>query len=283
MSKFNLKLEIPTVNYSWYQTNVDGTPKCPANWTIKENYEFERYEYYSGTIWTLKMLVEESFKLPFKTNNIDDLTNRTFTFKHTCETTINTDDYLIQATFSDNNTDFVNMYFIADDTLQQTTFDIPSNAQYIKFKFYTNAGQIVSFHTDFEINMSTSNFDINTEQNNASISNNKSTSKSISGKLLTTRKRERDINYADNLIMKPTEEEEMKQLTRLAKFNKVLVGMYVNINDEASANLANIGSGGAENIVKYFYNYHKRTQQSGLYSYVYINYKRDINSNYIYI
>lgn len=284
MSSFNLRLEIPVVNYSWYQVNSDGTPKCPANWSLDEIAEFERYEYFSGNNWTLHMLREESFTLPFETGLIDDLDTRTFTFNHQVETSINYDDYLIQVTFSDDTTDFENLYFSYSDSIQTRQFDIPSHADYIKFDFsYINVGQSIYFHTAFYLDMETSYFDINTEQNDTNLSVNKKISTTISGKLLTTQLAPRDINYSGLVVLTPEEDKELNQLTRLAKKNKILISMYIDINDEAASNLANIASGGGTNLVKYYYNNHSVGQKSGLYSYLKINYKRDINSTNTYI
>lgn len=282
MSSFNLKIEYPDVNQKRYETNEDGTAKCPPYWTV-DGDEFERYEYINTNYSELQMLKDESFKIPFKTSFIDDLETRTLTFSHKLETSTNFDDYMIQVTFSDDNTDYENLYFSYDTKYLTRTFDIPSNAQYIKFDFsYINVSTSVYFYTDIKFEFNTKQFEINTEQNDVSVKLNNKQSRTIDNTLVATSIKKREVFYKNDIIITKADEDELNELTELARTNRLLISMNIDISDEAGDNLANIPSGGSDNIVKYWYLNHSGTRKTGLYSYITINYKlNDENNLYI--
>lgn len=277
MSVFNIKLEYPEINPKYYKTNSDGrTPKCPANWDINELSEFGRYVVL-GDEYYLQLDYGETIETPFLTNNISNLTNKTLTFKHFVSGAT-TENYTILVFF--NDTDFKVLSFAESNVEYTRTFEVPSNAEYIKFLGVEDFTLWLA--VDFDYNFSTGDYQINTEQNDVSIAPNIVSNVTLSNKVVSRKLSKTDVTYTSKPILIREDELSIAAVCDLARLNKILLSVNINIVEEAGNSLSNLPSGGDENWVKYYCESHKRTEKTGIYRYLDLRYRKDVNSNAIY-
>lgn len=277
MSSFKLKLNYPTINYDWYEVNDDGTAKCPAYWTITGD-DAERYLQDDDDLWYIVLSADEAVKIPFKTVSINNITTRNLVFSEYSAYAPTA--MYIRVWF--NETDYVDETLItAGTTTHEHTIEIPSNTEYIKIENISTIS--FNFYVDIDIEIETSENDINTELGNFDIGMNHSISKTIDGTLISTKITPNIVSYANEIILEPEQETEINELVRLAKLNKFLVLILINTYETAGNSIAGIGSGGAENWNTFYYSGHKRTQKTGLYSHIAITYQSDVKESLVYI
>jgi len=273
MSTFNFKLEYPEIDYSWQQVNEDGTPKCPANWVLDDLTEFFRY-FLDDETWILLTNFGEGFTIPITTNDISLNESSKIIFSHTTTTSGYSGEYLIKFIWNDVG-DHTYKPFLTIGEYLDMEVDIPSYAEYIKIESPDNADIQMEFQVAIDFEIKTPSYEINTEQNDVTIKTNNKSSLSLANTILTTSLSKRDVFYKNELTIKNEDEQALNNLIDLARMNKLLVSVNINISDSAGSNLANIPSGGLDNKVKYWYMGHGSSQKTGLYSYINLSYKNN--------
>lgn len=277
MSTFQLKIEYPDINYDWYQQNTNGTAQCPANWIFYGDDNIERYnEVQNG--WILNLFYEESVKIPVKTYEVDFETH-TLTFKHICYNDL-TGEKPFQLKIYYNLDDYETIDFDSTGSLEVTVLTIPENTEYVIIEVVTS-GVTLDLYVDIEFDFSTSWFDINTELANFSTSNNNKVSATIDNTLIVTSLGKRDISYTNNQTQLPEETKELDSLCDLALLNNFTVVLYVDSVELGGDSLGGMPTAGTGNLIKYYYQNHSSTEKTGLYKYLTIQYKNDVNNNYI--
>lgn len=270
MSTFNLQMQYPPETEEWYETNTNGSAKCPAYWQIV-NDQGEYLRYQNGHV---VLNPTEGVKIPFLTGDISCLPTKKIIITATHIGTTGT----LNFSFNDFDTNEVTL-LSGENTYE---IPIPSNTEYIQAVYSGDVA--VLFYVDINYQFKTDNFKCNTEQNTVSIDLKNKAIKMINGNTHTTSIGERIVKYNDEtIIVTPEQEKQLNQLVDLSSLNRFLTLVNIDINDAAGANLAGIGSGGAENIVTYYYLNHSRTQKTGLYSYITLNYELNPNANEVYI
>lgn len=273
MSTFNLKLEYPDQNFSWYETNEDNiTPRCPTGWVVESTTEFARY-YKDGARYTTDILVDENISIPFESLDVSDISTRVFEFTHLFDA--GPVAYSIDIYF--NDTDFTTLNFASANVEYIETVQIPNNTEYIKIVAPTTNG-LTHIYSDIEFRIFTGEFDITTELSNMSVNSNNKISISVNDTVNVTSLKNRDVLYKNEFILTSTEEKEFNSLLNLALLNKLLVSVNINYTDEAGDSLASIPSGGLENVIKYYFINNTRTQKTGLYSYMNMTYQQFSNN-----
>lgn len=277
MSTFNLEMQYPA-KIDWYETNTDGTPKCPAYWSIfNEQSEFSRYVNQDYVIINSR----EGVQIPFRANNIEELPTAqvkiSIQYNH-----VGTDTHPVNIWF--NNVDFITINLVAIGGYNTFTIDLPSNTEYILIiAGLIDSEDSIEIKTDTEFEFKTDNFKINTEQNDTSVNLNNKSTRMIDNSIYTTSLKEREIKYGGSTILLPEKELQLEQLVDLSSLNNFLTLFNVNINDGAAQNLAGIGYGGEENIVTYYFHKYIRTQKTGLYSYIDLTYELNPNASEVYL
>lgn len=276
MSNFRLEIDYPTINYDWYKKNTDGTPKCPVNWKFYGADNIERYIEQSNG-WVLNMYEGESTSIPIETNEIEFNTHTVQIQNIGYHEGVGEIDYDVEFWF--NDTDFQTVTYTTG-SLETTTLTLPEGVTYLRIES-TTPDVYITLYVDIQFSFYTSWIDINTELSDFSTANNNRVSTTVDDTLIVTSLAKRDVFYANNLIMSNEERKEMDSLVDLAILNNLLVLVVIDAVELGGNSLGGLPTTAIENYITYYFKGHSSTQKTGLYEYVNLQYKNDVDNSYI--
>lgn len=278
MSKLKLNLAYPSYTDEYRSINpIDKTPECIALWELgRTNFIANRLSEDSDGIY-VKLEFEDELTFPFLSDDLSKITTKKFNLKYK----------QVDANFSGNLTIETSpgiqyTFAVLDDSFSTYEFLDLNNCDYIKlihdFDFPTSNFQIY-IESDFLIETNESELEINTELRDVSVNMNLKTSLSVANTINTRKTKQTEVFYANELITTNSGMLEINALLDLARLNRLKVFADINTHERAGDSIAGIGSGGAENWMRYTYKQHSTSQKTGLYSYINISYFRDNNVN----
>lgn len=248
--------------------NSDGTLKCPVNWDIKENSEYNRYKEDP----TFRVIIDynESISIPFITNTYKTNIRPTFTFNSTFITSI-TGEESFRVYFNEDDYETITLEL---GEIEEHTIIIPENTEYIKF--INDTSYRLGIFEDYSINFSSNTITSPVEFSNFNVEHNIKYSVTLANTIVSRKTGKTKVDYNIPLLLTSQQHNEIQDIMTLARSNQLLTYVYIDYKETAGNTISNYPQ--ESYFEKYYFINYNSTQKSGLYVYVNLGIQNEPNS-----